>query len=178
MRILALSTMCALVLARAALAQPAPTTADIINSLKPSAQGLTATTRGIRPAGTAQAAAPAATEAPSVSLTVNFKSGSAELTPSAEHTLDSLGHALTSQDLSGFRFRVEGHTDTVGKPDENRALSAARAAAVAAYLEKKFSVPAERLEAAGVGSDQLLVPTGDQVAEPRNRAVKVINLGA
>jgi len=171
-----------LALATAAHAQPAPTAADIINSLKPSAAGLTAPTRGIRPASTPSAAPTAApaepAEAPSINLTVSFKTGSAGLTQSAEHTLDALGHALTSPDLKAFRFRVEGHTDTVGKPDTNRALSQSRADAVAAYLEKKFAIDASRLQPAGVGSDQLLVPTGDQVPEARNRAVKVVNLGA
>jgi OmpA-OmpF porin, OOP family len=162
---------------RAVLAQPAPSAADIVNSLKPNTSELTNTTRGIRPATSAHAPN-AEAAAPSVSLTVNFASGSAELTPSAVRTLDTLGHALTTSDLSGYRFRIEGHTDTVGTPDGNRALSQKRAETVAAYLETKFGVQADKLTAAGVGQDGLLVATPDQTPEPRNRRVKIINLGA
>ena len=36
----------------------------------------------------------------------------------------------------------------------------------------------DKLTAAGVGQDDLLVSTPDQTPEPRNRRVKIINLGA
>jgi outer membrane protein OmpA-like peptidoglycan-associated protein len=175
--ILSAATGFLLIAGQAALAQTAPSAADIVNSLKPSSGQLSSPTRGIRPAvparaGTANAAAP------SVNLTVNFASGSAALTPSAKHTLDALGNALTSNALSAYRFRIEGHTDTVGTRDANQALSQQRAEAVAAYLEKKFAIQAAKLEAVGVGEDDLLVPTPDQTAEPRNRRVKIVNLGA
>jgi outer membrane protein OmpA-like peptidoglycan-associated protein len=115
---------------------------------------------------------------PAVSLTVEFKTGSAELTPHATHVLDELGRALTSSELATYRFRVEGHTDTVGTPETNKTLSEKRAEAVAAYLETKFGVPAARLEAVGVGDAQPLVPTPPQTPEARNRRVQVVNLGA
>lgn len=159
-----------------ALAQPAPSTADIVNSLKPNAGQLTNTTRGIRPATSGQAPS-AEAAAPSVNLTVNFPSGSASLTRSAQHSLDALGRALTTSELMGYRFRVEGHTDTVGAPETNRKLSQKRAEAVASYLEKKYGVDAAKLEAVGVGQDDLLVATPDQTPEARNRRVKIINLG-
>ncbi|MEJ0046594.1 MAG: OmpA family protein [Rhodospirillales bacterium] len=172
-----------------------PSADDIINSLKPNASQLTGPTRGIRPAIVApttpsepaitratarmETAAPAASSGErAVSLTVEFKSGSATLTPAAERTLSVLGRALTSADLSGFHFRVEGHTDTVGNPDTNRSLSQQRAEAVTAFLVSKFGMSADKLQAVGLGSDSLIVPTPDQTPEPRNRAVKVVNLGA
>jgi OOP family OmpA-OmpF porin len=196
----------ALAFAPAAFAQSNPSADQIINSLRPTS-GLTGTTRGIRPVGNAPApsaapapaAAPAATpaappasaapmqaaaspatpaaQAPSVNLTVQFASGSAELTPQARQTLDELGKALSSPQLAAFRFRIEGHTDTVGTPEENQVLSDHRAAAVVAYLEQKFGVNASRLEAVGMGERGLLVPTPPQTPEPRNRRVTVINLG-
>jgi outer membrane protein OmpA-like peptidoglycan-associated protein len=113
-----------------------------------------------------------------VNLTVNFANGSADLTPDAIHTLDELGRALASKDLASYRFRIEGHTDTVGSRDYNRALSERRAEAVVDYVAKKFSVDASRLQAVGMGEDGPLVPTPPQTPEPRNRRVQVINLGA
>jgi outer membrane protein OmpA-like peptidoglycan-associated protein len=123
-------------------------------------------------------ARPVAPAAPSVNLSVNFATGSAELTPQAIRTLDELGRALASQDLAGFRFRVEGHTDTVGTAALNQMLSERRAAAVVDYLVTKHGIPRSRLEAVGLGDSQLLVPTGPQVNEPRNRRVQVVNIGA
>jgi len=204
---LALAAAGALALAGAspALAQ-SPSADDIISSLRATPAQLRGPTRGIRPATVVpdetaapdpavtrvshistrrvQEAQPAAqetasdsTDGPSVKLVVDFRTGSADLTPSAEHTLDQLGQALTSPALEKFRFRVEGHTDTVGDQETNKALSAKRAEAVTSYLEQKFAVDASRLEAVGLGSDALLVPTPPQTPEPRNRRVRIVNLG-
>jgi outer membrane protein OmpA-like peptidoglycan-associated protein len=162
----------------AALAQPAPTADSIIRDLRPTASEATGPTRGIRPAApAADAVKPAAAEAPSVKLIVDFQTGSAALTPAAEHTLNALGQALTSEALAKYRFRIEGHTDTVGKPDLNKALSTRRAETVSAYLEKNFSIDSARLDPVGLGSEELPVPTPDQTPEPRNRVVRVVNLG-
>ncbi|WP_372620194.1 OmpA family protein [Falsiroseomonas sp.] len=167
-------------------AQQNPSSQQIIDALRPGGNVLGGATRGIRPvtpgapAGApsqpATAAAPEA--APSVNLTVNFMTGSAELTPQAVRALDELGRALASPDLAGYRFRVEGHTDTVGSSELNQALSERRAAAVVAYLASRFGIPSARLEAVGLGESQPAVPTGDGVNEPRNRRVQVVNIGA
>ena len=129
-------------------------------------------------AGTPPPRMPAAAAMPSVNLTVNFPTNSAELTPAATRVLDELGRALSSQALAGFRFRIEGHTDTVGSPDANKALSERRAATVVEYLVRRFNVDRSRLESVGMGQDGLMVQTPPQSAEPRNRRVQVVNLGA
>ncbi len=164
-----------------------PTTDDMISALK--SDGLRSPTRGIRavgPSGAPAADAPStprhraetASRSGSLDLSVEFASGSAELTPAAVRLLDRLGRALSSPALAGDRFRIEGHTDTVGTTDANKTLSQQRAERVASYLQEKFNVDASRLTAEGVGEDDLLVHTGDQVAEPRNRRVHIVNLGA
>jgi len=123
-------------------------------------------------------AAPTDAAGRSVNLTVNFPNGSAELTPEAMASLDSLGHALSSNDLASYRFRIEGHTDTVGSKEYNRSLSERRAEAVVNYIVSKYGVQASRLQAIGMGEEGLLVATPEQTPEPRNRRVQVINLGA
>lgn len=185
-----------------ALAQNNPSASQIIQSLKPSGDLTSGGTRGIRlvapnaspaqPAAARQmpANAPAASatthasasagvpSAPAVNLTVDFASGSAVLTPQARRTLDQLGKALSSRDLGKYRFRIEGHTDTVGTPAQNLSLSQQRAAAVAAYLEQTYAITPSRLEPVGMGEKGLLVPTPPQTPNSANRRVEVINLGA
>jgi OmpA-OmpF porin, OOP family len=181
-----------------AFAQGSPSADQIINSLKPS-DNLAPGRRGIRlavPPGDAAAPAsssPAAHQQqrvtsgrpaamppaadPSVSLTVNFATGSAVLTADTIRSLDELGRALSSKDLAGYRFRIEGHTDTVGSREYNHALSERRAAAVIDYIARKYGVDPAKLEAVGMGEDGLLVQTPPQTPEPRNRRVQVINVG-
>ncbi len=113
-----------------------------------------------------------------VSLTVNFPLGSATLTPEAERALAPLGRALASRDLASYRFRIEGHTDTVGDTLLNRTLSERRAISVRNHLEARYGVSPNRLEAIGFGDKQLLVDTAPQVNEPRNRRVQVLNIGS
>lgn len=168
-------------------AQSPPTIESLIESLRPEA----GVTRGIRlpaqpsqPATPAPAPAPgslAATTAPpgvaAVSLTVHFATGSATLTPEAEAVVDALGRALGSAQLAPFRFRIEGHTDTVGSRELNQGLSERRARVVRDALIARHAIAPGRLEALGLGEQQLLVPTADETAEPRNRRVQVLNLG-
>jgi outer membrane protein OmpA-like peptidoglycan-associated protein len=117
-------------------------------------------------------------DAPSVSITVTFGSGSAALTPEAERALAPLGRALSSPDLAAFRFRIEGHTDSVGDNMSNKLLSERRAAAVRDFLIGRYGVDPRRIEAVGLGETQLLVPTPDEVPNARNRRVQVVNIGS
>jgi len=173
-----------------------PSASQIIDSLAPApADNAGMVTRGIRLGGQPPAVAPAGSETVSTgapatvpaatrpvvhgeaNLTVPFKSGSATISPAAARVLDQLGEALTSPKLADFKFRVEGHTDTVGAPDRNKALSQLRAASVADYLASKFNIDRARLTPVGMGEDGLLIATGAGVANSSNRRVLVVNLG-
>ncbi len=183
-----------------AAAQTDPSTRSMIERLKPQSGGQT---RGIRLPADAGGAAPsgdtaavaaagvrhaALTSAPrettapegvsAVSITVNFPTGSATLTPEAERALTPLGQALASRELASYRFRLEGHTDTVGEQTLNQSLSERRAIAVRNFLESRYGIAPTRLEAAGYGANQLLVQTPVQTSEPRNRRVQVLNIGS
>ncbi len=159
-------------------------TAPADNDPRPAAAGTVAAIPAIPAAGGAAPpsvppVAPAQqAAAPSIDLTVQFESGSAELTPDAMRTLDELGRALSSEALAAFRFRIEGHTDTTGSRATNMSLSQARAARVADYLQSRFGVSSARLDPVGRGQEALRVQTPEQTPEPRNRRVQVINIGA
>jgi outer membrane protein OmpA-like peptidoglycan-associated protein len=154
---------------------------ELINQLQPRTRGIRvpgAPPPATAPAMPQAAATTAPADTPAASLSVHFATGSVRLTPAAERTLDELGRALASQQLSPYRFRIEGHTDTVGSRDLNQSLSERRAVAVREYLAVRHGVSPTRLEAIGFGESQLLVATPDETAEVRNRRVQVINLGS
>jgi outer membrane protein OmpA-like peptidoglycan-associated protein len=163
-------------------AQANPSTDQIVKSLTPTST--MGTTRGIRiaPSGSAPASGPAqppaAAKAPAVSMTVQFATGSTELTPQAVQTLTSLGQALTNPTLANYRFRIEGHTDTVGSAGYNQQLSQRRADAVVDYLATNFHIDRNRVQAIGMGQDGLLIQTPPQTPEARNRRVQVVNIGS
>jgi len=187
------------------LSDSAAGSGQIINSLTPTGSvsatdrgikplapdsNVAATNRGIKPlapSGTkssgvqqASSAMPLSSTdvtAPNANLAVDFQTGSAALTPDAMATLDQLGKALTSPQLAAYTFKIAGHTDTVGDPAINQSLSDARAQAVKSYLEAKFGISDTRLQAVGLGENDLLVPTPPQTPNQRNRRVQIINLG-
>ncbi|ONG43982.1 hypothetical protein BKE38_28515, partial [Pseudoroseomonas deserti] len=150
----------------------------------PSAGGPPAMLGKVAAGPTVAAAAPppvrlttAPADVPAASITVHFATGSAELSREAIRALAPLGEALNSKTLRPFRFRIEGHTDTVGSAAMNLALSGRRAMAVRELLVRYYGVDPARLEAVGFGDSQLLVPTGAEVPEVANRRVQVLNLG-
>ena len=164
--------------------------AAIVQALKPqSAEQIAACpSRGIRyaPAG---ASAPAPASAPAhqatasdgvagISLPILFETGSATLTAEARPMVEALGKALDSPELKSYRFRIEGHTDTVGSAAYNHDLSRQRAETVAHVLEDQYKIDPARLQTVGYGFDRPLVADPPGTPEAKNRRVQVINLGA
>ncbi|MBW6400973.1 OmpA family protein [Roseomonas sp. HJA6] len=111
-----------------------------------------------------------------VSLMIVFATGSDALTPESQALVASLARALGTEPLTTVRFRIEGHTDTVGGMAMNQALSERRAKAVRDALVTRFGIDPARLETRGYGETQLLVPTPDGQGEIRNRRVQVVTL--
>ncbi|MEZ5853573.1 MAG: OmpA family protein [Hyphomicrobiaceae bacterium] len=122
-----------------------------------------------------QQAAAVARLRPAIDLTVYFDFDSAQITPKAKAVLIELGKALASDDLSGRRFLVAGHTDAKGSANYNQALSERRAAAIKRYLEREFSIAPGRLLAVGFGEEQLKNTIDPNAGD--NRRVQVVNLG-
>lgn len=186
-RKIVLALACGLCLTPAARpgATEAPELPNLIEPLRPpsdrGSQGFSRTARSTSRARPAADEAASRTTAPegtaAAALALPFQSGSAALTPEAEKVLEALGRALNSSELSPYRFRIEGHTDTAGEAPVNLALSERRAATVREYLVGKHGVSASRLDALGLGETQLLVQTPDATPEPRNRRVQIVNVG-
>ncbi|UYZ60333.1 OmpA family protein [Hymenobacter latericus] len=110
--------------------------------------------------------APVISQQPVVLPTVLFKLGTPELLPEALPALDQLAAELQAR--PSLRVLVAGHTDRIGEPDKNQALSEQRAEAVKAYLVKAGVAP-ERISTAGYGDTRPLYASPDA----RNRRVEV-----
>ena len=110
-------------------------------------------------------------------LTVEFKSGSARLTPADEKVLTSLGEALTSATLKPCCFEIQGYTDSIGKAAYNRKLSQRRAEAVVEYLAEHNSIGRDRMVARGFGMSQPIASNDTAEGRAKNRRVQIVNLG-
>lgn len=70
------------------------------------------------------------------------------------------------------QVRVVGHTDTMGSDETNDKLARLRAEAVRAKLVE-IGVDPALIEVDSYGKRDLLIPTADNVSEPRNRRVEI-----
>ena len=114
----------------------------------------------------ARAALPAA---PSL-FTVFFKFDRDELTDESQDVVRRLSEELGRRPAP--EVVVVGHTDRVGTVPYNDALSLQRAARVRTLLIAA-GIAESRIQIAGRGEREPIVPTEDEVAEPRNRRVEI-----
>ena len=104
-------------------------------------------------------------------FTLNFLPGTSELTPESVAQLPAVLAAVQARE--GGELVVVGHTDSTGKLDDNDALSLRRAQAVRTLLISRGVQPG-LVEAVGRGEREPLVPTADEVDEPRNRRAEIV----
>ena len=103
-------------------------------------------------------------------FTLYFLLDSDELTPESSAELQKVFAELKRRPLPDIM--VIGHTDTRGGLAYNDQLSKARAERMREMLIE-LGIPADRIQAAGRGKRELLVPTEDSIDEPRNRRVEI-----
>jgi hypothetical protein len=100
-----------------------------------------------------------------------FETNQSTLTPEGLRVVAQAAEAYKQRGAA--RITVNGHTDTVGSAAYNLRLSESRADTVANELIRE-GVPAADIITIGRGEEDLLVPTADGVAEPRNRRVEIV----
>jgi outer membrane protein OmpA-like peptidoglycan-associated protein len=105
-----------------------------------------------------------------VTFILYFVEATDQFTPESQALVEQVLRAIATRPAP--ELTVAGHTDTVGTEQYNDALSLRRAERVRALLVAR-GIPSDSISAIGRGKRELLVPTGDGVAEPRNRRVEI-----
>jgi len=104
------------------------------------------------------------------SYVLYFEAGGNVLTPESQAALATIRKEIAERPAS--EVMVIGHTDRVGSVDGNDRLSKTRAEGLRDLLIES-GVPADKLSAVGRGERDPLVPTDDEVDEPKNRRVEI-----
>jgi outer membrane protein OmpA-like peptidoglycan-associated protein len=99
-----------------------------------------------------------------------FAPDHADLEPAAHTLLDPLAAVLQKYDKT--LLEVAGHTDSAGSTEHNQALSARRAAAVAAYLQGR-GVAKARVATFGAGESRPVADNLGADGRARNRRVEL-----
>jgi outer membrane protein OmpA-like peptidoglycan-associated protein len=116
--------------------------------------------------------APPPAPAPTVSFMTFFDWDSSKLNDQAVRTIHEAAVAYQGKGANA-RVSATGYTDTTGNPDYNMRLAQRRVDAVKAGLVKE-GVPAAAITTNSRGETDLLVNTGDDVKDQRNRRVQII----
>ena len=101
-----------------------------------------------------------------------FATGKADVQPESRPVLKEI--ASTLKQHADLTILIEGHTDNVGSPASNLALSDARAAAVKTALVGEFGVDGSRITTKGLGDTKPSVPNTTSAGRAQNRRVEVV----
>jgi outer membrane protein OmpA-like peptidoglycan-associated protein len=124
----------------------------------------------IRPTSARYDALLAAMPPAAAHFTLYFQEGGTKLTPESEPVLKQVFAEIAQR--PGAEVQITGHTDTVGQEGDNDTLSLKRAREIREALIAQGLNPTIS-RAVGRGERELLIPTPDATAEPKNRRVEI-----
>jgi chemotaxis protein MotB len=114
----------------------------------------------------------------SISSTLLFQKGKAQIDAAAVPFLDEVGNVL--KNISEKNIRVEGHTDNdpinTNEFHDNWELSSMRANEVLKYLVQKNKIKPEKISAVGFGEYRPIVPNTSEENKSKNRRVDIVIL--
>lgn len=105
---------------------------------------------------------------------IHFDVDSAQIQPRSETTIAQIAGLLAAH--RDWKMRVEGHTDSDGGPDYNKALSVRRGQAVVADLVARYKVARQRLTSAGFGMTRPVASNVTEAGKALNRRVELVRL--
>jgi outer membrane protein OmpA-like peptidoglycan-associated protein len=103
---------------------------------------------------------------------IYFASGSDKIQPESTPTLVEIAEML--KDHPDLDLLIEGHTDNVGAPASNLALSDRRAAAVRLVLVDTYKIDGNRLTTVGFGDTVPAKPNTTPEGRQQNRRVELV----
>jgi outer membrane protein OmpA-like peptidoglycan-associated protein len=106
-----------------------------------------------------------------IALYINFDTGKADLKADGTATVAEIVKMLKS--APSLKIAIEGHTDNVGQPAANKALSEKRARSVMAAIIAG-GIDAKRLSAAGFGQERPVADNRSEEGRAKNRRVELV----
>jgi OmpA-OmpF porin, OOP family len=93
---------------------------------------------------------------PRLNLDIQFNPDSPVIRPDSYRMLGRIADALYDPRLLPFGFLIVGNTESTGKREDNLTLSQRRAESIRYVLVTTFKVSPKRIQAVGLGEEQLL----------------------
>ncbi len=103
-----------------------------------------------------------------------YNTNSAELKPESHIILESFADYL--KENKTISIEIQGHTDNVGNPGDNEALSTNRAFSVKSLLEE-YGVEGKRIRAKGFGASKPIADNSSDAGRAKNRRTEFLILG-
>ena len=119
--------------------------------------------------------APQLLKLPQIRFDVVFDPDSSLIRPASYQTIGSLADALTDPKLRPYRYLIVDHVEAAGRRDHNLILTQRRADSVRDVLVNTFKVAPKRLQALGLGEEQL--QDTNRPASPANARLQIIAVG-
>jgi OOP family OmpA-OmpF porin len=100
--------------------------------------------------------APQLLKLPQLIVEIRFDDDAAVIRPESYRTLGRIADTLTHPTLVKHKFLIVAHTASTGRRENNLTLSQRRADVIRDLLASTFKISSKRLQAIGLGEEQLL----------------------
>ena len=121
-----------------------------------------------------QPIAPDLSRLPTFNVDIQFDVDTPIVQPASYQTIGRLADAMVHASLLPYNFLIVGHIESTGRRENNALLSQRRADAIRDILVNTFKISAKRLQAVGLGEEQLLDPARPN--GPANAQVEIMTV--
>ena len=120
------------------------------------------------------AIAPDLNKLPAFNVDITFDVDTPIIQPDSYQTVGRIADAMVHSSLLPYTFLIVGHIEANGKREGNAILSQRRADAIRETLVNTFKISAKRIQAVGLGEEQLL--DSARPTAPVNNQIQIMTL--
>ncbi len=120
--------------------------------------------------------APQLLKLPQLVVEIRFDEDAAVVRPESYGTLGRIADTLTHPTLLTYKFLIVAHTASTGRRENNLTLSQRRADVIREVLVNTFRISSKRLQAIGLGEEQLL--DAARPAAAVNQRIQIATVGS